>query len=73
MPPQRIDDKRGEAKEDHLTAQVPGLPNAGIRVKAKNVAVSKMSPPILFTGMSLTDRSIHSFWLYALKYKDCKE
>ena len=59
MPPQRVDDKRGETKEDHLTAQVPGLPNASIRGQAKNVAVSQMSPPILFTGISLTKRSIH--------------
>ena len=53
LPPQRIDDKRWEAKKDHLTAQVPGLTNAGIQVKAKDVAVSQMSPPILFTGISL--------------------
>ena len=58
MPPQRIDDKRREAKEDHLTAQVPGLAKAGIKTFAKNVAVSQMSPPILFTGMSLK-RKIH--------------
>ena len=60
MPPQRIDDKRGEAKEDHLTAQVPGLANAGIKAKTKDVAVSQMSPPILFTGMSLS-KEIFSF------------
>ena len=68
MPPQRIDDKRGEAKEDHLTAQVPSLANTGIKVEAKNVAVRQMSPPILFTGMSLTKRNIHPYWIYALKY-----
>ncbi len=54
MPPQRIDDKRGEAKEDHLTAQVPGLANTGIKIEAEDVAVSQMSPPILFTGFGLT-------------------
>ena len=60
MPPQRIDDKRGKAKEDHLTAQVPGLANAGIKAKAKDVAVSQMSPPVFFTGMSLR-KEIFSF------------